>query len=128
MQKATPAVSEEHGRPEARPSQRRYTPTARSKGHVSRSASKHCEALSPTGGCVETDKQNVTPTDIRCSLQFRVLRLGLLQDGDDGGGVFPEGEEILVCSVPFGFVAGHGVGTAQSQASQRTRRATPGDS
>jgi hypothetical protein len=30
------------------------------------------------------------------SLQPRILRLGLLQDGDFGIGVFPEGEEILV--------------------------------
>jgi hypothetical protein len=28
-----------------------------------------------------------------CSLQLRVLRLGLLQDGNVGVGVFPEGEE-----------------------------------
>ena len=30
------------------------------------------------------------------SLQLRVLRLGFLQDGDVGVGVFPEGEEIFV--------------------------------
>ena len=30
------------------------------------------------------------------SLQLRVLRLGLLQDGDVGVGVFPEGEEVLM--------------------------------
>ena len=35
-------------------------------------------------------------------LQLRVLGLGLLQDGDVGVGVFPEGEEILVCSFRFG--------------------------
>jgi hypothetical protein len=29
------------------------------------------------------------------SLQLRVLRLGLLQDGDVGIGVFPDGEEVL---------------------------------
>jgi hypothetical protein len=29
-------------------------------------------------------------------LQLRVLRLGLLQDGNVGVGVFPEGEEVLV--------------------------------
>jgi len=32
----------------------------------------------------------------RSSLQLRVLRLGLLQDGDVGVGVLPEGEEVLV--------------------------------
>ena len=30
------------------------------------------------------------------SLQLRILRLGLLQDGDVGIGVFPECEEVLV--------------------------------
>src|SRR5438093_12337536 len=44
------------------------------------------------------------------SLQLRVLRLGLLQDGDVGVGVFPEGEEILIrdacfCRVTHEFVA-----------------------
>ena len=32
------------------------------------------------------------------SLQPRVLRLGLLQDGDVGVGIFPEGEEVFVGS------------------------------
>jgi hypothetical protein len=32
----------------------------------------------------------------RASLQLRLLRLGLLQDGDVGVGVFPEGEEVFV--------------------------------
>jgi hypothetical protein len=32
-------------------------------------------------------------------LQFRVLRLGLLQDGDVGIGVLPEGEEVLIGSL-----------------------------
>ncbi len=32
----------------------------------------------------------------RNSLQLGVLSLGLLQDGNVGVGVFPEGEEILV--------------------------------
>jgi len=35
-------------------------------------------------------------------LQLRELRLGFLQDGDVGIGVFPEGEEILVGSFRFG--------------------------
>jgi len=30
------------------------------------------------------------------SLKFRVLRLGLLQDGDVGVGVFPEREGVLI--------------------------------
>ena len=39
------------------------------------------------------------------SLQLRILRLGLLQDGDVGVGVFPEGEEVLVLGAGFGGVA-----------------------
>ena len=43
-------------------------------------------------------------------LQFRVLHLGLLQDGDVGVGVFPEGEEVIIGSLCLGGVALHGVG------------------
>ena len=35
------------------------------------------------------------------SLHLRVLHLGLLQDGDVGVGVFPEGEEVL--SMPLSY-------------------------
>ena len=38
-------------------------------------------------------------------LQPRVFRLGLLQDGDVGVGVFPEREEILIGGFGFGSVA-----------------------
>jgi hypothetical protein len=38
-------------------------------------------------------------------LQLRVLGLGLLQDGNVGVGVFPEGEKILVGSAGFVGVA-----------------------
>jgi hypothetical protein len=41
----------------------------------------------------------------RPSLQFRVFRLGLLQDGEVGVGVFPEGEEILIGHLGFGGVS-----------------------
>jgi hypothetical protein len=34
-------------------------------------------------------------------LQLRVLRFGLLQDGDFGVGVFPEGDEIVVGCASF---------------------------
>jgi hypothetical protein len=37
-------------------------------------------------------------------LQLRVLCLGLLQDRDVGVGVFPEGEEVLVSVLRFGFL------------------------
>src|ERR1700676_4765609 len=46
-------------------------------------------------------------------LQLRVLRLGLLQDGDVGVGVFPEREEILISGTSLGGVTGHGVGASQ---------------
>ena len=39
-------------------------------------------------------------------LQLRVLRFRLLQDGDIGVGVFPEGEEVLI----GGAGLGEGVG------------------
>jgi hypothetical protein len=38
------------------------------------------------------------------SLQLRVLRLGFLQDGDVGVGVFPEGEEVLIGGAGLGGV------------------------
>jgi len=45
-------------------------------------------------------------------LQLCVLRLGLLQDGDVGVGVFPEGEEIIVGGAGFDGVVLHGIGSA----------------
>ena len=51
-------------------------------------------------------------------LQLRVLRLGLLQDGNIRVGVFPEGQEIPIGGAGFGRVALHGVGTRQFEAGQ----------
>jgi len=51
-------------------------------------------------------------------LQFDVLGLGLLQDGNVGIGVFPEGEKILVRSFRLGGVTGKRVGPAQLQVGQ----------
>jgi hypothetical protein len=45
-------------------------------------------------------------------LQFCVLRLGFFQDGDVGVGVLPEGEEVLIGSAGFRFVAGERVSAA----------------
>src|SRR5437764_12787751 len=69
------------------------------------------------------------------SLQLRVLRLGLLQDGDVGIGVFPEGEEVFVGSKrPHAGSIGirslrgsrlQGVGTSQPQMRQGPRPAVP---
>ena len=52
-------------------------------------------------------------------LQFRVLGLGLLEDGDIGVGVFPQGEEILVRGACFGRVARQNVRSADLQVCQR---------
>ena len=53
-------------------------------------------------------------------LQLRVLRLGLLQDGDVGIGVFPEGKEILIGGAAFGCVAGDSIGAGKAEATPIT--------
>src|SRR5580658_960973 len=70
---------------------------------------------------------------VSASLQLRVLRLSLLQDGDIGIGIFPEGEEIFVggerpgagevgiCSLRGSCL--QGIGTGHSQMCQRSRPA-----
>src|ERR1019366_1626776 len=70
-------------------------------------------------------------------LQLRVLRLGLLQDGDVGVGVFPEGEEIFVGGerpdaggVGIGSLRGsrlQRVRACHAQMRQRSRPAVPDD-
>ncbi len=70
-------------------------------------------------------------------LQLRVLRLGFLQDGDVGVGVFPEGEEIFVGGerpdaggIGIRSLRGsrlQGVGASHSQMRQRSRPAVPDD-
>ncbi len=40
-------------------------------------------------------KEWVTRQDFSPLMQLPILRLGFLQDGDVGFGVFPEGEEVL---------------------------------
>ena len=42
-------------------------------------------------------------------LQLRILRLGLLQDGDVAIGVLPQREEIIVGGAGFNGVALHGI-------------------
>ena len=59
-------------------------------------------------------------------MQFRVLGLGLLQDGDVGLGVFPEGEEILVGRLSFGRVALRGMGSADVEMLKARRSAASG--
>jgi hypothetical protein len=53
--------------------------------------------------------------DNTCSLQLRVLRLGLLQNGDVGIGVFPEGEEIQIGSASFRAIALEGIGAGEAE-------------
>src|SRR5712692_4178685 len=70
-------------------------------------------------------------------LQLRVLRLGLLQDGDVGVGVFPEGEEIFVGGErPDASGIGirslrssclQSISTSHAQMRQRSRPAVPDD-
>jgi hypothetical protein len=45
-------------------------------------------------------------------LQLRILRLGLLQDGDVGISIFPEGEKVFIGSLCLGGVACHRVRTS----------------
>jgi hypothetical protein len=51
-------------------------------------------------------------------LQLRVLRLGLLEDGDVRVGVFPEREEILIGGFCLGGVTLHGVRSAKLEMRQ----------
>src|ERR1035438_3597094 len=70
-------------------------------------------------------------------LQLREFRLGFLQDGDVGVGVFPEGEEVFVGgeSASAGEVGIRslrgfrlqGIGSRHSQMRQRSRPAVPDD-
>jgi hypothetical protein len=48
----------------------------------------------PSGGAILLPA--ALGSKVNALLQLRVLRFGLLQDGDVGIGVFPEGEEIFV--------------------------------
>ena len=48
-------------------------------------------------------------------LQLRILRFSLLQDGDIGIGIFPEGEEILVSGACAGGIARKRAGPPQSE-------------
>src|SRR5262245_27300225 len=52
-------------------------------------------------------------------LQFRVFRFGLLQDGDVGVGVFPEGEEVLVFATGVGKIALEGISAGETDVGQR---------
>src|SRR5215470_8551879 len=56
-------------------------------------------------------------------LQFRVLRFGLLQDGDVEVGVFPEGEEVLVGRASLRRIPSQNRGTTQPEVRQRAYRA-----
>src|SRR5215469_16244222 len=58
-------------------------------------------------------------------MQLRVFRLGLLQDGDVGIGVFPEVEEILISSLGFGGIARDGIGAGQLKTGERAEQEVP---
>src|SRR5205809_695237 len=57
-------------------------------------------------------------SNIRRSLQSGVFRLGLLEDRDVGVGVFPESEEILICSLCPGLISRHSERSAELQVRQ----------
>jgi len=56
-----------------------------------------CDCASPS----ESECRNPRKQLWKGSLQLRVLRLGLLQDGDVGVGVLPERERIVVRGAHF---------------------------
>jgi len=58
----------------------------------------------------------------RLLLQLRIFDFGLLQDGNIGVGVFPEGEEILIGCLGLGGVMLHGISPGQFQACERAER------
>ncbi len=47
-------------------------------------------------------------------LQPRVFRLGLLQDGDVGVGVFPQGKKLPIRNLGFARIALHGESPGRS--------------
>jgi hypothetical protein len=55
-------------------------------------------------------------------LQLRILRLGLLQDGDVNVGILPEGEEILIRRLGFDSVTGDGIRTGELKAGERAQQ------
>src|SRR5581483_10615549 len=56
-------------------------------------------------------------------LQFRVLRLGLDEDGDIGVGILPQGKEVLVGGARLGGIALERVGARQPYLGQWMRHA-----
>jgi hypothetical protein len=68
---------------------------------------------------LRASNKTFTPAACVRSLQRRVLRLGFLQDGDVGVGVFPEGEEILVGEFGFRRVTREGIRAGESEVRQR---------
>src|ERR1700730_7535951 len=92
------------------------------KGQASRSAKHNGRDGPPLSVIpVPNNKETSAPAEPD-SLQLRVLRLGFLQDGDVGVGVFPEGEEVLICSSCLCRVPGQHIGLPQAQLRQRMLR------
>src|SRR5215469_2674952 len=56
-------------------------------------------------------------------LQFGVLGLGLLQDGDVGVGILPQGEEIIVGGTGFRSIALQRIGAGEPEMGERAQRA-----
>jgi hypothetical protein len=87
----------------------------------------HTRQVKPAGSHCPVTRLIVHPEGRACFLlappelmKSRVLRFGLLEDGDVRVGVFPEGEEILVGRTGLGGVAGEGDSAGKTQAGERT--------
>jgi hypothetical protein len=65
---------------------------------------------------------SVFDTEPLSSLQFRVLRSGLLQDGNVRIGVFPESEKIIVGEATLSSVAREGSGSGDSEMGKSAKR------
>src|ERR1700730_65735 len=88
-----------------------------------------CEGVA-TGGDVRSyvgQRSIATLSTEKGLLQLRVLRFGFLQDGDVGGGVFPQREEILIRSAGLGGVALERVGTGETEMGECAQREVYGN-
>ena len=101
------------------------------KGPTSRSA-KHNERAGPPLSVIRVPKNKETSATVAWSsepdsLQLRVLRLGFLQDGDVGVGVFPERQEILIGGFRFSGIAREGIATGEAEMRKSTQRVVQHD-
>ena len=94
--------------------------------HESEGESRHARLRAPPswekvaiGGNTRSDANKGQRIEARL-LQPRTLRFGFLQDRNVGVGIFPEGEEILVCTLRLGGIACHRGGATELKMRQCT--------